>query len=219
MTMSGFDPGDGTQPGAEDRAPDDAALDALVPALEALLFAAGDPLTLEELRSALPAEDRAGVGPALERLEAAYRRDGRGLQILRVAGGYRITTRPEYDRHLRALYRQRHRQRLGPAALETLAVVAYRQPVTGPEIAEIRGVDPQGVLQTLLERKLIRTVGRKRVVGRPFLYGTTKEFLVHFGLDSLDDLPRMEEFSALVGEPPPPPAPDRPPDPAAAGEE
>jgi len=183
------------QAGAAERARE------LAPALEALLFASGDPVTLEDLRMALPERNRADAEAGLELLQETYRLEPRGLQVIRVAGGYRMATRPEYDRHLRALYRQRNRHRLGRAALETLAVIAYRQPITAPEIGEIRGKDPGGVLKTLLEKKLIRTQGRKRVVGRPFLYGTTREFLVHFGLDSLRDLPSMEEFNAMIAEP------------------
>ena len=200
MTMSEMDLPRGTPP-AEAPAPIPDEVEGLLPALEALLFAAGDPLSLEEMRSALPAEDRARAEAALECLEARYRHGDRGLQIVRVASGYRMTTRPEYERHLRALFRGRNRHRLGRAALETLAVIAYRQPITAPEIAEIRGKDPAGVLKTLMEKRLVRARGRKRVVGRPFLYGTTREFLIHFGLDSLKDLPSMEEFSAMVAEP------------------
>jgi segregation and condensation protein B len=150
---------------------------------------------------ALPSSDRPLAEAALERLEERYRVEQRGLQIRRVAGGLRMTTRPEHDRVLRALYRQRNRHRLGRAALETLAVIAYRQPITAPEIGAIRGKDPIGVLKSLLDKRLIRTQGRKRVVGRPFLYATTREFLVHFGLDSLEDLPSMEEFNAMIAEP------------------
>ena len=189
------------QPDAGAPLPTEDGLEQLIPALEALLFAAGDPVSLDELRSALPEEDRAGAQAALEHLEAMYRRGDRGMQILRVAGGYRMTTRPDFDRHLRALFRQRNRHRLGRAALETLAIIAYRQPITAPEISEVRGKDSAGVLRTLMEKRLIRTHGRKRVVGRPFLYGTTRDFLVHFGLDSLEDLPSVEEFSSMLAEP------------------
>lgn len=174
-------------------------VDGLVPVLEALLFAAGDPVTLEEMQSAVPKEDRGRVEPALQRLCSAYSED-RGLQIVPLAGGYRMVTRSGYDRYIRALLRQRNRRRLGPASLETLAIVAYRQPVTGAEISEIRGKDSAGVMKGLLDKRLLRITGRKRVVGKPFLYGTTREFLLHFGLDSLDDLPDMAEFEEMLQE-------------------
>ncbi len=174
-------------------------VDGLVPVLEALLFAAGDPVTLEEMQSAVPKEDKAQVEPALQRLCSAYGED-RGVQIVPLAGGYRMVTRTGYDRYIRALLRQRNRRRLGPASLETLAIVAYRQPVTGPEISEIRGKDSAGVMKGLLDKRLLRITGRKRVVGKPFLYGTTREFLLHFGLDSLDDLPDMAEFEGVLQE-------------------
>jgi segregation and condensation protein B len=169
-------------------------------AFEALLFAADSPLSLEEMRQALPEGERGSAEAGLALLLSRYAEEDRALQILAVAGGYRMTTRPVHDRVVRALYRNRQRLRLGRAALETLAIVAYRQPITSPEIAEIRGKDPSGVLRTLLERSLVRTRGRKRVVGKPFLYGTTREFLEQFGLNSLEDLPSLEEFQAMLGD-------------------
>jgi segregation and condensation protein B len=174
-------------------------MEGLMPVLEALLFAAGEPLSLEEMQAAVPEEERTAVEPALRLLERAYD-DARGLQILRVAGGYRMATRSAFDRYIRALFRQRNRHRLGRAALETLAIVAYRQPVTGPEISEIRGKDSSAVLKGLLEKRLLRITGRKRVVGKPFLYGTTRQFLMHFGLNSLDDLPEMTEFEEMIAQ-------------------
>jgi len=169
-------------------------------AFEALLFAADSPLSLDEMRQALPEAERGAAEAGLARLLSRYAEEDRALQILAVAGGYRMTTRPAFDRVVRALYRNRQRLRLGRAALETLAIVAYRQPITSPEIAEIRGKDPAGVLRTLLERSLVRTRGRKPVVGKPFLYGTTREFLEQFGLNSLEDLPSLEEFQAMLGD-------------------
>jgi len=174
-------------------------VDGLVPVLEALLFAAGDPVTLEEMQSAVPKEDKAQVEPALQRLRDTYD-DDHGVQIVPLAGGYRMVTRSAYDRYIRALLRQRNRRRLGRASLETLAIVAYRQPVTGPEISEIRGKDSAGVLKNLLDKRLLRVTGRKKVVGKPFLYGTTREFLLHFGLNSLADLPDMAEFEDMLQE-------------------
>ncbi|HEU4403398.1 MAG TPA: SMC-Scp complex subunit ScpB, partial [Candidatus Polarisedimenticolia bacterium] len=120
--------------------------------------------------------------------------------ISRVAGGYRMTTKGEHGEWVRALFRQRNRRRLSAAALETLAIVAYRQPVTTPEIQAIRGTDPGSVLEALLDKRLVRVLGRKKVVGKPILYGTTQEFLTHFGLNSLADLPSIEEFGEIVSQ-------------------
>ena len=118
--------------------------------------------------------------------------------VQRVAGGYRMTTKPDLGEWVRALFRSRNRRRLSSQALETLAIVAYRQPITTPEIQTIRGIDPSSVLEALLEKKLVRIVGRKKVVGKPFLYGTTSEFLAHFGLNSLQDLPDVSDFGTLA---------------------
>jgi segregation and condensation protein B len=129
-----------------------------------------------------------------------YARDGRGLQLVEVAAGHQITTRPEYNDWVRELLDPRAPTRLSIQALETLSVIAYKQPVTLPEIIELRGVKSGGVLKTLLEKRLIRITGRKEVVGRPMLYGTTKEFLLHFGLKDLTELPKIEEFAEVLGE-------------------
>ena len=166
--------------------------------VEALVFAAEEPLTLDDLEDLFPDEGRETLQSALDDVAALWESPDRGLQVIRVAGGYRMTTRSELGEWVRALFRSRHRRRLSPAALETLAIVAYRQPITTPEIQAIRGTDPVGVLQNLLDKKLLRVVGRKKVVGKPILYGTTPEFLSHFGLDSLSDLPTLEEFGALA---------------------
>jgi len=137
---------------------------------------------------------------ALEEIRADYARDGRGLQLVDVAGGFQITTRPEYNDWVRELLDPKAPTRLSVQALETLAVIAYKQPVTLPEIIDLRGVKSGGVIKTLLEKRLIRITGRKEVVGRPMLYGTTREFLLHFGLKDVGDLPRIEEFAAVLGE-------------------
>jgi len=121
------------------------------------------------------------------------------LQLVEVAGGYQIVTKPEFHEWVRRLFHERTTQKLSVAALETLAVIAYRQPVTAPEIADIRGVNTAGVLGTLVDRKLIRIVGRKSVVGRPFMYGTTRDFLERFGLNNIGDLPKVEDMSELLG--------------------
>jgi len=165
--------------------------------LEALMFISEDPLPLAEALQVTGGTEES-LRQAIEELRADYDAGGRGLRIEQVAGGLRLTTRPEIAPFLHKFSRLRHRRRLSGAALETLAVVAYRQPITAPEIQEIRGVNPEGALKTLLERRLVRISGRKKVVGRPLLYSTTREFLVHFGLDNLDELPAIEEFEKIL---------------------
>lgn len=166
--------------------------------LEAMLFASTEPLQLEEIKVALPGLDDARLERALASLAHALEGEGRGLKLEKVAGGFRLVTRPDLAPQLRALFRFRNQKRLTPAALDVLAIVAYAQPVTAPEIQEIRGTDPSYALRTLIDRRLVRMVGRKRVVGRPILYGTTRDFLLHFGLDSLEDLPPVEGFGTRV---------------------
>lgn len=166
--------------------------------VEALIFASPEPVTLKTLVKLLDTEPKEEIVKAIDELKATYDHPG-GLQMVEVAGGYQIVTRPELHEWVRRLFHERTTQKLSVASLETLAVVAYKQPVTGPEIAEIRGVNTAGVLGTLMERKLIKIVGRKQVVGRPFLYGTTREFLQRFGLNDLSDLPKVEDMSDLLG--------------------
>jgi segregation and condensation protein B len=166
--------------------------------VEALLFASGKPATLERLAEAaeLTAPE---VEAALLEIERSLERDGRGVRLDRVAGGARLVSRNEFDGPVRRLLGLEGRNRLSMASLETLSIIAYRQPVTAPEIAELRGVNSASSLRTLLDKKLITTAGRKEVVGTPFLYRTTKEFLVHFGLDDVKDLPKPEDLDALYG--------------------
>ncbi len=171
---------------------------ALVAVLEALLFASSEPLSRSELRAAFPGVEDARIDAATATLENALADPSRGIRLEHVAGGIRLVTSPEVAEPLRTLFRFRNRQRLTPATLDVLAIVAYSQPVTSPEIQEIRGTDPSYALRVLLDRKLIRIVGRKRVVGRPMLYGTTREFLLHFGLDTVEDLPPVEAYSTQV---------------------
>lgn len=166
--------------------------------LEALIFASPDPLTPKAIFRLLDNEPKEDVEAALAELKKDYERSG-GLQLVEVAGGYQITTRPELHEWVRRLFHERSTQKLSVQALETLAVIAYRQPVTSLEITEIRGVNTSGVLNTLLERHLIKIVGRKQVVGRPFLYATTKEFLIRFGLNDLSDLPKVEDMAEALG--------------------
>jgi segregation and condensation protein B len=173
--------------------------DHLKPIIEALIFASPEPLTPKQMYKLLADEPREDVDAALAAVRADYERPG-GLQIVEVAGGFQITTRPELHEWVRKLFHERTTQKLSVQALETLAVIAYRQPVTAPEIAEIRGVSSStGVLSTLIERKLVKTVGRKPVVGRPFMYGTTREFLERFGLNDISDLPKVDELSDALG--------------------
>lgn len=166
--------------------------------VEALIFASPEPLTLKALGKLLDAEPKEDLEAAIVALKQDYDRPA-GLQLVEVAGGYQIVTRPELHEWVRRLFHERTSSKLSVAALETLAVIAYRQPVTAPEIAEIRGVNTAGVLGTLVDRKLVKIVGRKAVVGRPFMYGTTRDFLERFGLNDINDLPKVEDMSELLG--------------------
>ena len=169
-------------------------------ALEAILFVSSEPVPRTKLLELFEEEEREEAAEALEAVLARYAgEEGRGVLVEDVAGGVRLATRPEVVGWLRRFFDVSGGNKLSMAALETLAIIAYRQPVTGPEIQELRGVSAAGVLKTLLERRLVRIVGRKEVVGKPFLYGTTREFLVHFGLNSLKDLPPLEEFEESFG--------------------
>src|SRR5438477_7144641 len=184
----------------------------LKPKLEAIIYAAETPITLDQIvqlvRDSLLADGaseecdvRSSVRAALDELFADYGVPDRGIEIRQVAGGYRMATKPEQHDVVRAFAKSlKPPIRLSLPALETLAVIAYKQPVTVPEINDIRGVDSGGVIGTLLDRKLITTAGRKQVIGRPILYKTTKEFLMRFGLKDVNELPSMEEFEKLVAE-------------------
>ena len=168
-------------------------------AIEALIFASPDPLTLKILLKTLDDEPREHVEEALAALRRDWSERPGGLQLVEVAGGFQIVTRPELHDRVRRLFHEHSSQRLSVQALETLAVIAYRQPVTGPEIAEIRGVNTSGVIGTLVDRRLVKVVGRKAVIGRPFLYATTREFLDRFGLKDLADLPKVEDMAEALG--------------------
>src|SRR5438876_8211136 len=184
----------------------------LKPKLEAIIYAAETPITLDQIvqlvRDSLLADGasddadvRSRVRAALDELFADYGVPDRGIEIRQVAGGYRMSTKPEQHDVVRAFAKSlKPPIRLSLPALETLAVIAYKQPVTVPEINEIRGVDSSGVIATLLDRKVITTAGRKAVIGRPILYRTSKEFLLRFGLKDVGELPSMEEFEKLVAE-------------------
>jgi segregation and condensation protein B len=180
--------------------------------LEAIIYAAETPITLEQMtalvKDSVVAEGvsdetaiKSRVRSSLEELVAQFGSPDHGIEIREVAGGYRMSTKPEQHEVVRAFAKSlKPPIRLSLPALETLAVIAYKQPVTVPEINDIRGVDSGGVIGTLLDRKLITTAGRKQVIGRPILYKTTKEFLMRFGLKDVSELPSMEEFEKLVAE-------------------
>ncbi len=169
-------------------------------AIEAMLFVAPEPMPRDRLLEVFGKRDRAAASEALDAVLERYDGGpGRGVVAEQVAGGIRLATRPELHAYLRSMFDVTGRNRLSMAALETLAIVAYRQPITAPEVQELRGVNSKGVLSTLLEHRLVRLAGRRKVVGKPFLYRTTREFLAHFGLESLDDLPPLEEFEDLLG--------------------
>ena len=170
--------------------------------VEALIFASPEPITPKLLFKLLADEPREDVTAAIQTLREEYDRRP-GLQFVEVAGGYQIVTRPELHEWVRRLFHERSTQKLTVQALETLAVIAYKQPITALEISEIRGVNTSGVVSTLLERHLVKIVGRKNVVGRPFLYATTREFLIRFGLKDLTDLPKVEDMAEALGFDPP----------------
>jgi segregation and condensation protein B len=167
-------------------------------ALEAIIYAADEPATLDQLSKAVEA-DKVEVRAALDLLVASYSTDDRGIEIRKVAGGWKFYTKPQHHDVVRRFIKSLQPPiRLTMAALETLAVIAYKQPVTVPEINEIRGVNVGGVIKTLLEKRLITTAGRKEVIGRPILYRTSKQFLMRFGLSDLDELPSLKEFEQLA---------------------
>ncbi len=166
--------------------------------VEALIFASPEPLTPKALLKLLDNEPKEDVLQALEEVKVDYQRVS-GLQLVEVAGGFQIVTRADLHEWVRRLFHERSTQKLSVQALETLAVIAYRQPITALEITEIRGVSASGVLNTLLERHLVKIVGRKQVVGRPFMYATTREFLIRFGLKDIGDLPKVEDMAESLG--------------------
>jgi segregation and condensation protein B len=167
-------------------------------ALEAIIYAADEPATLEQIANALGVE-KMEARAALDLLTAAYQIDERGIEVRKVAGGWKFYTKPQHHEVVRKFIKSLQPPlRLTMPALETLAVIAYKQPVTVPEINEIRGVNVGGVIKTLLEKRLITTAGRKEVIGRPILYRTSKQFMIRFGLSDLDELPSLKEFEQLA---------------------
>jgi len=170
--------------------------------VEAMLFASDSPLSLYKISSILKDVRPAEVRSIIDELNREYRERNQGFGIREIASGYQMYTLPEYTFWVNQIFDHRKKQRLTQAALETLAIVALKQPLIRSEVEHIRGVNCEGVLHTLLERNLITVVGRERKAGRPLLYGTTKEFLSYFGLKSLEDLPRVEELESLLPEEP-----------------
>ncbi len=166
--------------------------------IEALLFSSDRPLTLEQLKSILDGFETSQIRAFLEELSSDYEKSNRGIRIVEVAGGFQMITAPDFAPFLKKLYKQRRVERLSKPALETLAIIAYKQPVTKLEIESLRNVDVGGVIKNLLDKSLIRIAGRKKAPGRPYVFGTTRQFLEYFGLNSLDELPKMEDFSKTM---------------------
>jgi segregation and condensation protein B len=182
-----------------DGGPADAAQDRELKAiLETLLFVSHEPVTVDRLAAVLDSVPKVELRQALRGLQQDFETTGRGLQIVELAGGFQIVTRPDYGPWIKRFEKSKPAPKLTRSALETLAIIAYKQPLVRSEIELIRGVETSGVLRTLLERKLVRMVGRKDMPGRPILYGTTKTFLQHFGLRDLAELPPLREFKELT---------------------
>jgi segregation and condensation protein B len=170
----------------------------LMAIIEALIFVAEEPLSVKALSDVLK-EDRGWIETALEGLAEEFNARNGGLHLREVAGGWQFATRPEHHEHVRAFLKTRPSAKLSLASLETLAVIAYKQPITVPEILEIRGVQSPSAIKTLLDKRLIVAKGRKETIGRPMMYGTSKEFLLQFGLKDLSELPNVEDFEDLAG--------------------
>ena len=165
--------------------------------IEALLFTSERPLSLTQIKETLEEVDVQAIKKVISQLQSEYRDSERSFNITAVAGGYQISTDPVYAPWLKKLYRTSRTEKLSHPALETLAIIAYRQPITRQVVEDIRGVNVDGVLRTVLEKSLVRINGRKKIPGRPFLYSTTRQFLEFFGLQSLEDLPKLEEFEDI----------------------
>lgn len=173
-------------------------VDELKPIIESLIYVSEEPITVKQLAAILEGESVVDIQTAADQLAEEFNARGGGLEVRRLAGGYRITTRLELSEYVRRYLKSQPSARLSLAALETLSVIAYKQPITIPEILEIRGVTSTSAIKTLLDRRLIVAKGHKQVVGRPMLYGTSKDFLIHFGLNDLSELPNLEDFEDLM---------------------
>lgn len=166
--------------------------------IEALLLASEKPLLLDQIRPVLDNLEATEVKRLVEELKSEYEQSNRGIRIAEIAGGFQMITAPNFAPFLKKFFRGRHVERLSKPALETLAIIAYKQPLTRTEIELLRNVNVDGVMKSLLDKNLIRICGRKKAPGRPCVYGTTRHFMEHFGLKSLGDLPKMEDFPALA---------------------
>jgi segregation and condensation protein B len=173
-------------------------IDELKPIIESLIFVSEEPLSIKQIGSLLDGESPENVETACLELTREFNGRTGGLEMRLLGGGYRITTRPEFSEYVRRYLKSQPSARLSIAALETLAVIAYKQPITIPEILDIRGVTSTSAIKTLLDRRLIIAKGHKQVIGRPMLYGTSKEFLIQFGLNDLSELPNLEDFEDLM---------------------
>ncbi len=162
--------------------------------IEAVLFVSDKPITIEQVKDVLEGADGREIRRLIYELREEYEKEGRSFQVTEVAGGFQVTTHSTYSPWLKKLYKNRQKNRLSRAALETLAIIAYRQPIIRAEVEAVRGVNAEGVLAALLEKGLVKITGRRETVGRPFVYGTTREFLEYFGLNSLKELPQLKEF-------------------------
>lgn len=169
-------------------------------AIEALIFASEKPATIDQIKKVLSIPDAASVRKVIEELKAEYEMQNRGLRIVEIAGGFQMIAATVFSPFLKKLFKYRFNDKLSKPALESLAIIAYKQPLTKSEIESLRNVNVDGVMKSLLDKNLIRICGRKKIPGRPFVFGTTRQFLEHFGLKSLDDLPKMDEFNALAKE-------------------
>lgn len=169
-------------------------------AIEALIFASDKPVTIEQIKKVLGVSDVSLVRKSIGELKTEYEAQNRGLRIIEIAGGFQMIACIAFSPFLKKLFKYRYSDKLSKPALESLAIIAYKQPLTRSEIESLRNVNVDGVMKSLMDKDLIRICGRKKVPGRPFVYGTTRQFLEHFGLNSLDELPKMDEFSAMAKE-------------------
>lgn len=172
-------------------------VDSLKPLIEALIFVSEEPLTVDKITEVIEGAKKDLVKEAVYGLMEDYEKNGRGIEVVEIAGGFKIKTRTEFSKWISVLFTKKKKTRLSIQALETLAVIAYKQPITKAEIEQIRGVNIVGTLRTLLERDLVKILGKKEAPGRPIMYGTTKEFLEYFGLKNISSLPTLKEFSEL----------------------
>jgi segregation and condensation protein B len=167
-------------------------------AIEALIFASEKPITTEQIKKVLGDLDAPMINKIIGELKSEYEAGNRGIRLIEIAGGFQMATSSNFAPFLKKLFKNRYSEKLSKPALESLAIIAYKQPLTKAEIESLRNVNVDGVMKSLLDKNLIRICGRKKIPGRPFVFGTTREFLEHFGLKSLADLPKMEDFTVLA---------------------